>query len=120
MVSFQFKVTKVGSDTTLAQIIRLVEDAQGSRAPIQRFADVVSSYFVPAVITIALVAFGLWYLVLGKTFAFALTVAVSVLVISCPCALGLATPTSIMVGVGRGASEGILIKSGMRLRQHTE
>jgi len=109
--SFTFRATKVGSETTLAQIIRLVEDAQGSRAPIQRFADVVSSYFVPAVIIIALLSFTGWYL-LGKSFAFALTVAVSVLVISCPCALGLATPTAIMVGVGRGAGEGVLIKSG--------
>ncbi len=112
---FQFKATKVGADTTLAQIIRLVEDAQGSRAPIQRFADVVSSWFVPSVIAIALVSFGFWYLAAGKTFAFALTIAVSVLVISCPCALGLATPTAIMVGVGKGAVNGILIKSGEAL-----
>jgi P-type Cu+ transporter len=110
--SFTFKATKVGSETTLAQIIRLVEDAQGSRAPIQRFADVVSSYFVPSVIAIAFISFWVWYLVIGKTLAFALAVAVSVLVISCPCALGLATPTAIMVGVGRGAGEGVLIKSG--------
>jgi len=113
--SFAFKATKVGADTTLAQIIRLVEDAQGSRAPIQRFADVVSSWFVPSVIAIALISFGFWYLVAGKTFAFALTIAVSVLVISCPCALGLATPTAIMVGVGKGAVNGILIKSGEAL-----
>ncbi|MFH0863049.1 MAG: heavy metal translocating P-type ATPase [Candidatus Altiarchaeota archaeon] len=110
--SFRFKATKVGSETTLAQIIRLVEDAQGSRAPIQRFADVVSSYFVPVVIIIALLSFLAWYFIMGKSFAFALTIAVSVLVISCPCALGLATPTAIMVGVGRGAGEGVLIKSG--------
>ena len=113
--SFQFKATKVGADTTLSHIIRLVEDAQGSRAPIQRFADVISSYFVPAVILIALVSFGLWYFIAGKTLAFALIIAVSVLVISCPCALGLATPTAIMVGIGKGAGEGILIKSGEAL-----
>ncbi|MCX6695047.1 MAG: heavy metal translocating P-type ATPase, partial [Candidatus Altiarchaeota archaeon] len=113
--SFQFKATKVGADTTLANIIRLVEDAQGSRAPIQRFADVISSYFVPAVILIALLSFGVWYLLLGKTLAFALIIGVSVLVISCPCALGLATPTAIMVGIGKGASEGVLIKSGEAL-----
>ncbi len=113
--SFQFKATKVGSETTLSQIIRLVEDAQGSRAPIQRFADVVSSYFVPAVIVISLISFVFWYVLVAKSFAFALTVAVSVLVISCPCALGLATPTAIMVGVGKGAGEGILIKSGEAL-----
>ncbi len=113
--TFQFKATKVGADTMLAHIIRLVEDAQGSRAPIQRFADVVSSYFVPAVILIALFSFGVWYLLFGKTLAFALIIAVSVLVISCPCALGLATPTAIMVGIGRGAGRGILIKSGEAL-----
>jgi len=113
--SFRFKATKVGEDTTLSQIIRLVEDAQGSRAPIQRFADVISSYFVPAVIVIAILSFGFWYLLAGETFSFALTIGVSVLVISCPCALGLATPTAIMVGVGKGAGEGILIKSGEAL-----
>lgn len=112
--SFQFRATKVGGDTTLAHIIQLVEDAQGSKAPIQRFADVVSSYFVPAVIAIAVLSFVVW-LLLGKTLAFALIIAVSVLVISCPCALGLATPTAIMVGIGKGASEGILIKSGEAL-----
>lgn len=113
--SFQFRATKVGADTTLAHIIKLVEDAQGSKAPIQRFADVISSYFVPAVILIALLSFGVWYLIIGKTFAFALVIAVSVLVISCPCALGLATPTAIMVGIGKGAGAGILIKSGEAL-----
>ena len=113
--SFKFKATKIGSDTTLAHIIRLVEDAQGSRAPIQRFADVVSSYFVPAIIVIALLSFGIWYFVLAKEFTFAMIIAVSVLVIACPCALGLATPTAIMVGVGKGAEQGILIKSGEAL-----
>ncbi|MFH1403962.1 MAG: heavy metal translocating P-type ATPase [Candidatus Altiarchaeota archaeon] len=113
--SFKFKATKVGSDTTLAHIIKLVEDAQGSRAPIQRFADVVSSYFVPAIILIAITAFSLWYFILGQSFTFALVIAVSVLVIACPCALGLATPTAIMVGIGKGAGEGILIKGGEAL-----
>jgi len=110
--SFRFKATKVGSETTLSQIIRLVEDAQGSRAPIQRFADIVSSYFVPAVVLISLASFGFWFFMAGMSFKFALAIAVSVLVISCPCALGLATPTAIMVGVGKGAGEGVLIKSG--------
>jgi Cu+-exporting ATPase len=113
--SFTFKATKVGADTMLSHIIKLVEDAQGSRAPIQRFADVISSYFVPAVIVIAMLSFGVWYLLVGKPLAFALIIAVSVLVISCPCALGLATPTAIMVGIGKGAGEGILIKSGEAL-----
>ncbi|MDD5112256.1 MAG: heavy metal translocating P-type ATPase [Candidatus Altiarchaeota archaeon] len=113
--SFRMKATKVGSETMLAGIIRLVEDAQGSKAPIQRFADLVSGYFVPAVILIALSSFGFWYFIAGKSLAFSLIIAVSVLVISCPCALGLATPTAIMVGVGKGAAEGILIKSGEAL-----
>lgn len=110
--TFTFKATKIGSDTALAQIIKLVEEAQGSRAPIQRFADVISSYFVPAVIIIALAAFALWFVYFGKPLPFSLEIAVAVLVISCPCALGLATPTAIMVGVGKGATNGILIKSG--------
>jgi Cu+-exporting ATPase len=110
--TFTFKATKVGSDTVLANIIKLVQDAQGSKAPIQRFADLISSYFVPAVVAIALMAFGVWYLVIGQPISFALVAAVSVLVISCPCALGLATPTAVMVGIGKGANNGILIKSG--------
>ena len=110
--SIHFKATKVGKDTTLAQIVRLVEEAQGSRAPIQRLADKVSSYFVPAVILIAIAAFALW-LPLG--FAFAFTIFVAVLIIACPCALGLATPTAIMVGTGLGAQHGILIKNAEAL-----
>ncbi len=113
--SFTMKVTKTGKNTTLAQIVKLVEDAQGSKAPIQRFADAVSAWFVPIVIVIAIIAFVAWYLLLGETFAFALTAAVSVLVIACPCALGLATPTAIMVGTGKGARHGILIKGGEAL-----
>ncbi|PVX24100.1 MAG: copper-translocating P-type ATPase [Candidatus Bathyarchaeum sp.] len=110
----KFKATKVGSDTVLAQIIKLVENALGSKAPIQRLVDVVSSYFVPAVIITATAAFIVWYL-LGMGFTFALTVFIAVLIIACPCAMGLATPTAIMVGVGKGAENGVLIKSGEAL-----
>jgi P-type Cu+ transporter len=110
--SFVFTAGKVGGDTMLSAIIRLIEDAQTRKAPIQRFADVVSAYFVPAVIGAAILTFLVWYLVVGREFSFALMAAIAVLVISCPCALGLATPTAIMVGTGRGAREGILIKGG--------
>jgi Cu+-exporting ATPase len=113
--SFRFKATKVGQDTVLAQIVRLVEDAQGSKAAIQRFADAISAVFVPVVISIAIVAFAVWYGVFGAPFAFALVIGVSVLVIACPCALGLATPTAIMVGTGMGAQRGILIKNAEAL-----
>ncbi|MDD5651601.1 MAG: heavy metal translocating P-type ATPase [Candidatus Nanoarchaeia archaeon] len=110
--SFKFKVTKTGKDTTLAHIIKLIEDAQGKKAPIQRFADIISAYFVPIVIVIAGIAFTSWYFIMKETFSFSLMTAVSVLVIACPCALGLATPTAIMVGTGNGAEKGILIKGG--------
>ncbi len=113
--SFRFQATKVGKDTMLAQIVKLVEDAQGSKAAIQRFADAISAVFVPVVIVIAILSFLVWYLVLGQTFSFALVIAVSVLVIACPCALGLATPTAIMVGTGMGAQKGILIKNAEAL-----
>jgi len=113
--SFKFKATKVGKNTTLSRIIKLIEDAQGSKAPIQRFADVVSSYFVPVVISIAVLSFIIWYFAFSAEFSFALIVAVSILVIACPCALGLATPTAIMVGTGKGAQNGILIKGGEAL-----
>ena len=112
--SFKFKATKVGADTALAQIIKLVEDAQGSKAPIAHIADVVSSYFVPAVITIALISGIIWFIAIHN-FVFSLTVFVSVLVIACPCALGLATPTAIMVGTGKGAELGILFKNAEAL-----
>ena len=112
--SFKFKAQKVGADTALAQIIKLVEDAQGSKAPIAHIADVVSSYFVPAVITIALISAVIWFIALHD-FVFSLTVFVSVLVIACPCALGLATPTAIMVGTGKGAELGILFKNAEAL-----
>jgi Cu+-exporting ATPase len=110
----QFKATKVGSDTALAQIIKLVEDAQGSKAPIAQMADIVSGYFVPIVCVIAVIAFLAWFLT-GHGLAFSLTIFISVLVIACPCALGLATPTAIMVGTGKGAENGILIKGGEAL-----
>jgi Cu+-exporting ATPase len=113
--TIQFEAKKVGSDTALAQIIQLVEDAQGEKAPIAKLADVVSGYFVPTVIAIALVSSVLWYFVGGKDIVFALTIFISILVIACPCALGLATPTAIMVGTGKGAENGILIKGGEAL-----
>lgn len=106
-----FNATKVGSDTALAQIIKLVEDAQSTKAPIAQLADIVSGYFVPTVVIIALTAFLAWF-ISGQSFSFAITIFISVLVIACPCALGLATPTAIMVGTGKGAENGILIKSG--------
>ena len=113
--SFKFKATKIGKDTVLNQIIELVEEAQGSKAPIQRLADRVSSYFVPSVILISVVSSLFWYFVLGQTFVFSLTVFISVLIIACPCALGLATPTAIIVGTGKAAENGILIKSAEAL-----
>ncbi|MBS3988215.1 MAG: copper-translocating P-type ATPase [Erysipelothrix sp.] len=109
-----FKATKVGSDTALAQIIKLVEDAQGSKAPIAQLADIVSGYFVPVAFAIAVIAAIGWALS-GQSITFALTIFISVLVIACPCALGLATPTAIMVGTGKGAENGVLIKSGAAL-----
>ncbi|MEZ0536662.1 heavy metal translocating P-type ATPase [Caldicellulosiruptoraceae bacterium PP1] len=110
----KIKATKVGKDTILAQIIRLVEDAQATKAPIAKLADIISGYFVPVVIGIALVSSILWY-ISGESLTFALKIFISVLVIACPCALGLATPTAIMVGTGKGAEYGVLIKSGEAL-----
>jgi Cu+-exporting ATPase len=109
--SIEFRAEKVGSETALAQIIRFVEDAQGSKAPIQAFADWVSSWFVPVVIGIAILTFAVW-MFLGAGLTFALLAFVSVIVIACPCAMGLATPTSIMVATGKGAEQGILIRGG--------
>ena len=113
---FSFRATKVGRDSALAQIVRLVEDAQGSRAPVQRLADAVAAYFVPAVVAVSIAAFTIW-LFLGPEPAYlsATLVAVAVLIIACPCALGLATPTAVMVGIGKGAERGILIKSAEAL-----
>ncbi len=113
--SIQFRAEKIGSDTALAQIIKLVEDAQGSKAPIAQMADIVSGYFVPIVVAIALVAGLVWLIGTGGDVKFSLTIFISVLVIACPCALGLATPTAIMVGTGKGAENGILIKGGEAL-----
>ena len=114
--SFKFKATKIGKDTALAQIIRIVEEAQGSKAPIQRFADIVSGYFVPSIVLIAVLTFLLWYFYLDAgNFSRALVNFTAVMVIACPCALGLATPTSIMVGTGKGAENGILIKGAEHL-----
>jgi Cu+-exporting ATPase len=112
--SFRFRAVRVGGDTALAQIVRLVEEAQGSKAPIQRIADRVSAYFVPVVIVIALLAFAAWLLA-GSNFTDAMLALVAVLIIACPCALGLATPTAIMVGTGRGAEMGLLVRSGASL-----
>jgi Cu+-exporting ATPase len=114
--SFRFRATKVGKDTALAQIIKLVQDAQGSKAPIQRLADVISGYFVPIVISIAIAAFVIWFN-FGPfpALTFALLNFVAVMIIACPCALGLATPTAVMVGTGKGAENGILIKGGESL-----
>lgn len=127
----KFKATKIGKDTMLAQIVKIVEEAQGSKAPIQRIADTVASYFVPAVIIIALASSLTWYFLGGTIlkgtyltnyssmtpFLFSFTIFISVLIIACPCALGLATPTAIMVGTGKGAENGILLKSGESLER---
>ena len=114
--AFKFEATKVGKETALAQIVRVVEEAQASKAPIQRLADVVSSYFVPTVVGIAVLTFAAWYLAAGD-FTRALLYFTAVLVIACPCALGLATPTAIMVGTGLGAEKGILIRGGEHLEK---
>ncbi|MBI2443142.1 MAG: copper-translocating P-type ATPase [Candidatus Levybacteria bacterium] len=116
--TFLYKATKVGQETMLAQIIRLVQEAQGSKAPIQRLADTVSSYFVPIVMMIAVVTFVTWYII-GPTpaFPYALITAITVLIIACPCAMGLATPTAVMVGVGKAAAYGILIKDAEALEK---
>ena len=111
---FKFRATKVGDDTTLAQIIHLVEDASSSKAPIAKIADKIAGIFVPIVMVIALLAVIVW-LLMGYSFEFAMSTGIAVLVVSCPCALGLATPVAIMVGTGKGAENGILIKSGEAL-----
>lgn len=111
----KLKTTKIGANTALAQIIKLVEEAQGSKAPIAKMADIVSGYFVPIVCVIAIVASILWFIGTNGDLEFSLTIFISILVIACPCALGLATPTAIMVGTGKGAENGILIKSGEAL-----
>ncbi len=116
--SFRFEATRVGKDTTLARIVRLVEEAQGSKAPIQRLADVIASYFVPVVIGIAIATFIIWYFFgPSPSLTFAFLNFIAVLIIACPCALGLATPTAIMVGTGKGAENGILIRSAGSLER---
>ena len=111
----QYEATRVGKDTTLSQIIKVVEEAQGSKAPIAKLADIISGYFVPIVMTLAIIAALSWYFFGGESLSFVINILVSVLVIACPCALGLATPTAIMVASGRGAENGVLIKSGEAL-----
>lgn len=113
--SFQYRATKIGKDTTLSQIVKLVEDAQGSKAPIAKLADQISGVFVPIVIGLSVLSGLGWYFIGGESISFALTIAISVLVIACPCALGLATPMAIMVGTGKGAENGVLIKSAEAL-----
>lgn len=114
--SFDYRATRVGGDTTLSQIIKLVENAQGSKAPISRMADKITRYFVPIIIVISVISFLFWMLA-GQSFVFSLSILIAILVIACPCALGLATPTAIMVGTGKGADYGVLIKSGLALEQ---
>jgi len=113
----KIKATAVGKDTVLAQIIKVVEEAQLSKAPIQRLADKIAQYFVPMVITIAVLAFGYWFFIAKMSFEFALTILISVLIISCPCAFGLATPAAVVMGMGLGAERGILIKSAEALEK---
>ncbi len=115
--SIEFRATAVGKDTVIAQIVKLVENAQGSKAPIQSLADKIASFFVPVVISIALITFLLWYFAAGAAFIFSMINFIAVLVIACPCALGLATPTAIMVGTGLGANNGILIKNAESLER---
>jgi Cu+-exporting ATPase len=117
--TFQFKATKVGENTTLSHIIQLIDEAQGRKAPIQRYADKISSIFVPIVIVIAIATFLIWFFPLHAGLPFALLTSIAVLVIACPCALGLATPTAIMVGTGVGAKYGILVKGGMHWKPRT-
>ncbi len=113
----EIRVTRVGEQTTIARISKLIEEAQETKAPIQNLADRVSGWFVPAVLIVALVTFGVWYVVLQASLTYAVLAMVSVIVIACPCALGLATPTAIMVGTGLGATHGILIKGGEALEK---
>jgi Cu+-exporting ATPase len=113
--AIKFRAEKVGKDTVLAQIVHLVQEAQGSKPPVQRLADSVVSYFIPVVLGVAVMVFLIWYALVGQTLLFSLTAFISVLVIACPCALGLATPTAVTVGLGRGAELGILVKNGEAL-----
>ncbi len=112
----KFRATRVGKETVLSQIIKLVEEAQGSKPPVQKIADKVVSYFIPVVLSIAILSFCLWYFAFGAKLHFALSILIAILVVACPCALGLATPTAVTVGIGRGAELGILIKNGEALQ----
>src|SRR5512135_2962993 len=115
--AFKFRTTKVGKDATLAQIVKMVQDAQNSKAPIARMADTISAYFVPVVMILSILTFVLWFDIGPQPqLVYALVTAVTVLIIACPCALGLATPMSLMVGIGKGAENGILIRSGEALQ----
>ena len=114
---FRYKATKVGNDTVLSKIINLVEDAQGTKAPIAKLADIISGYFVPIVIILSVLSALAWYFIGNENLEFSLNILISVLVIACPCALGLATPTAIMVSTGKGAENGVLIKSGVALEE---
>jgi len=118
--AFKIEVTRIGMNTTLQQIVQMVEDAQLSRAPIQRLADTIAGYFVPVVIAIGILSFAVWYYVLEATFGFALTSFISVVIVACPCAMGIATPTAILVGSAKGAENGILIKGGDYLEKTRE
>jgi Cu+-exporting ATPase len=118
--AFKIEVTKIGMNTTIQQIVQMVEDAQLSKAPIQRLADTIAGIFVPIVIAIAIVSFAVWYYVLGSTFGFAITAFISVVIVACPCAMGIATPTAILVGSAKGAENGILIKGGEYLEKTRE
>ena len=111
----QIKAKKIGKETVLSNIIRLVEKAQSSRPPVQKFANTIVSYFIPVILTIAIIVFLIWYVVLGASLLFSLTCLISILVVACPCALGLATPIALISGIGRGAKSGILIKNGSAL-----
>ena len=115
--SLKLKATRVGSDTTLSKIVKVVEEAQASKGPIERLANKVSTYFVPVVIAVALASFGFWTMVAGRPVSFGITTAVAVLIIACPCALGLATPAAVVTGAGKGAENGILIKGGEYLER---
>ena len=118
--ALKVEVTKIGMNTTLQQIVHMVEEAQLGRAPIQRLADTVAAYFVPIVIAVGLISFAGWYYVFGESFGFALTSFISVVIVACPCAMGIATPTAILVGAARGAENGILIKGGDYLEKTRE
>ena len=119
--AFRFRASKVGKDTALANIIRMVQDAQATKVPIQRIVDVVSGYFTPAVLILAIVGFVVWYLAgPAPALTYALVVAVTTLIIACPCALGMATPMSLTTGIGLGAQHGILIRGGEALQKAKE